>query len=48
MKFKASGDKEIMWHIFKWGDKVKILAPKSLQTDYKKILKSVLEKNARI
>jgi len=48
VKFKASGDKEIMWHIFKWGDKVKILAPKSLQTDYKKILKSVLEKNARI
>ena len=46
--FKASGDKEIMWHVFKWGNKVKILAPKTLQSDYKKLLKSVLEKNDRI
>ncbi|MBR2525542.1 WYL domain-containing protein [bacterium] len=48
VKFKASGDKEIMWHVFKWGNKVKILAPKTLQSDYKKLLKSVLEKNNRI
>ncbi len=48
VKFKASGDKEIMWHIFKWGDKVKILAPKSLLKDYKNTLKAVFEKNDRI
>ena len=36
VKFKASGDKEIMWHIFRWGDGCKIIAPKKLQTQYKK------------
>lgn len=45
VKFKASGDKEIMWHIFKWGDKVKILAPNSLKKQYKQVLKAVLDKN---
>lgn len=45
VKFKASGDKEIMWHIFKWGDKVKILAPKSLQKEYKETLQKVFDKN---
>ena len=48
VKFKASGDKEIMWHVFKWGDKVKILAPKELKNEYKNLLKSVLNKNDRI
>ncbi len=36
--FKASGDKEIIWHIFKWGKGCKILAPKSLQKEYKNYL----------
>lgn len=45
VKFKASGDKEIMWHIFKWGDKVKILAPNTLKKLYKQTLKAVLDKN---
>ena len=36
--FKASGDKEIMWHIFKWGAGCKIVAPKSLQKEYKEYL----------
>ena len=45
VKFKASGDKEIMWHIFKWGDKVEILSPNSLKKQYKQILKAVLDKN---
>ena len=31
VEFKASGDKEIIWHIFKWGENCKILAPKSLE-----------------
>ncbi len=45
VKFKASGDKEILWHVFKWGDNVEILAPKKLKNEYTKILKSILEKN---
>ena len=31
VKFKASGEYEIMWHLFKWGADVKILAPTSLK-----------------
>lgn len=40
--FKASGSKEIIWHIFKWGSGCKILAPKSLQSEYKKYLEENL------
>ena len=40
VEFKASGEKEIMWHIFTWGDKVKIIAPKALKTKYVELLKS--------
>ena len=29
--FKASGDKHIIWNLFKWGDTVKIIAPKELK-----------------
>lgn len=42
LKFKASGDKEIMWHIFKWGAGCKILAPTSLKDKYKKYLEDNL------
>lgn len=38
VKFKASGSKEIIWHVFKWGAGCKILAPKSLKEEYKKYL----------
>ena len=41
--FKASGDKEIIWHIFKWGAGCKIIAPKSLQNEYKKYLQENLK-----
>lgn len=40
--FKASGSKEIIWHVFKWGAGCKILAPKSLQEEYKKYLTDCL------
>ncbi len=40
--FKASGNKEIIWHVFKWGKGCKILAPKSLQKEYKKYLEENL------
>lgn len=43
VKFKASGSKEIIWHIFKWGKHCKILAPKSLKDEYKNYLKESLE-----
>lgn len=41
VRFKASGDKSIMWHVFKWGENVEILAPKDLRKEYKNTLKSV-------
>lgn len=43
LKFKASGSKEIMWHIFKWGAGCKIIAPQSLRDEYKKYLKNNLQ-----
>lgn len=42
VKFNASGEKEIIWHIFRWGDKCKIVAPKSLVNSYKEYLQKNL------
>jgi len=42
VKFKASGELEILWHIFKWGNSVKIVAPKELKKLYKEYLENVL------
>lgn len=42
VKFKASGSREIIWHVFKWGKHCKILAPKSLKNDYKTYLEESL------
>lgn len=44
VKFKASGEYEIMWHLFKWGDSVKIVSPKSLKKQYIDYLESVLNR----
>lgn len=41
--FRASGSLEIIWHIFKWGSGCKIIAPKSLQDEYKKYLEDNLK-----
>ena len=43
LKFKASGSKEIIWHVFRWGAGCKILAPKSLKQEYKKYLQENLK-----
>lgn len=43
LTFKASGSKEIIWHVFKWGSGCKILAPKSLQAEYKRYLEENLK-----
>ena len=42
LNFKASGSKEIIWHVFKWGKGCKIIAPKSLKDEYKKYLEECL------
>ena len=43
VKFKASGELEILWHIFKWGDNVKIVAPTKLKKMYVEYLENVLK-----
>ena len=42
VKFKASGEYEILWHLFKWGESVKIISPKSLKTKYIEMLERTL------
>ena len=41
--FQASGSKEIIWHVFRWGKHCKILAPKILVDGYKIYLQDVLK-----
>ncbi len=43
--FKASGDKEILWHVFKWGAGCRIVNPKSLKDKYKKYLEDCIKSN---
>ena len=42
VNFKASGSKEIIWHVFRWGAGCKIIAPESLKEEYIKYLKENL------
>lgn len=42
LKFKASGSKEIIWHVFKWGAGCKIVKPASLNKQYKEYLSKVM------
>lgn len=42
LKFKASGSKEIIWHVFRWGAGCQIIAPASLRDEYKKHLEESL------
>ena len=32
VRFRASGMRELAWHLFTWGDKLEILAPERLRT----------------
>jgi predicted DNA-binding transcriptional regulator YafY len=43
VKFTASGELEILWHLFKWGDNVKIVSPKRLKKVYVEMLEKVLK-----
>ena len=42
--FKASGDKHIMWNLFKWGYAVEILAPAKLKKEYKNYIDEIRKK----
>lgn len=42
--FKASGDKHIIWNLFKWGYAVEILAPTELKTKYKNYIDEIRKK----
>lgn len=42
VEFKASGEKEIIWHVFRWGKYCKIAAPESLKNYYQEYLKEIL------
>ena len=42
LTFKASGSKEIIWHVFRWGADCQIIAPTSLKDEYKKHLEESL------
>ena len=43
VRFKASGEKHIMWNLFKWGSAVKILAPDDLKKKYKEYLEEAIK-----
>ena len=43
VNFKACGEREIIWHIFKWGKGCKINKPESLKKTYKTYLKDILK-----
>ena len=42
VNFKASGSREIIWHVFRWDAGCKIIAPESLKEEYIKYLKENL------
>lgn len=41
--FKASGNKEIIWHVFRWGAGCRVIAPETLRLEYKKYLEDNLK-----
>lgn len=43
VRFSASGEFEICWHLFRWGNSVKIIKPSGLQRFYTSQLKSILK-----
>lgn len=43
VNFKASGSREIIWHVFRWGAGCKILSPLSLKKEYKQYLQENLK-----
>ena len=41
VSFQASGELDIIWHLFKWGANVKILSPEKLKETYRNYIKSL-------
>ena len=44
VSFSASGNKHIMWNLFKWGYAVEILAPAKLKKEYKNYIDEIRRK----
>jgi predicted DNA-binding transcriptional regulator YafY len=38
VRFQATGMRELAWHIFTWGDQLKILAPDALKDEMRRAL----------
>mgnify|MGYP001183585461 CR=1 FL=1 len=47
VRFRASGMRELAWHLFTWGDKVEILAPPALQAMMKSELEAAMRTHVR-
>lgn len=45
VSFKASGEYEICWHLFKWGKTVQVLAPKKIKEEYLRMLNEAITAN---
>ena len=43
VKFRASGNLQILWHLFTWGESVQIISPKNLRKEYIQMLEGVLD-----
>ena len=47
VRFRASGMKELAWHLFTWGDAVEIVSPPRLKTLLVEQLEAALKAHAR-
>lgn len=48
VRFRASGMRELAWHLFTWGDKVEIVAPQALKDMMAGELDAAMRKHVRI
>jgi predicted DNA-binding transcriptional regulator YafY len=46
VRFRAGGMLEMCWHLFRWGDRVEVLAPKALREMYQERLERVSDANS--
>jgi len=47
VRFNAGGLREMAWHLFRWGNTVKIVAPEALREEYERLLRAGLEINEK-
>jgi predicted DNA-binding transcriptional regulator YafY len=48
VRFRASGMRELAWHLFTWGDKVEIVAPEALKDMMRGELEAAMRAHVRI